>query len=172
MLTHARNVLGDCHLALELLEEETDSQRWRTRWVGAVALVRAVGHVLDKGDGVDPAARVAVNAAYRKWKDCPHRYRIFHGSIEKERNLILKQYEFNTFPNEAVPLVVVARSMSPGGDGVAEYAEVFDIKENLYRPLVSGFWEGEDARDVYVEALEWWEAQLAEIESAIMERRA
>ena len=48
MTQHARTVLDDCRLALQLLEEETDPQRWRIHWVAALALVRAVGHVLDR----------------------------------------------------------------------------------------------------------------------------
>ena len=51
MTARARIVLEDCRLALQLLEEETDLRRWRLHWVAAVALVRAVGHVLEKVDG-------------------------------------------------------------------------------------------------------------------------
>ena len=50
-------VLEDCRMALTLLEEERDYRRWRVHWAAAVALVRAVGHVLDKVDGKDPVRK-------------------------------------------------------------------------------------------------------------------
>jgi hypothetical protein len=65
MTAHASQVLADCRTALQLLEEEKDLQRWRIHWVAALALVRAVGHVLDKMDGSDAAA---ARAAYKNWK--------------------------------------------------------------------------------------------------------
>jgi hypothetical protein len=68
MTAHARQVLGDCRTALRLLEEEKDLQRWRIHWVAALALVWAVGHVLDKMDGSDAAIAAAARAAYKNWK--------------------------------------------------------------------------------------------------------
>ena len=43
-------------------------------------------------------------------------------------------------------------------------AEVFQLDENIYRPIIDGFREGDDARDVYREALDWWDAELSFIE--------
>lgn len=68
MMTRAQTVLDDCRVALQLLEEEKDLQRWRVHWVAALALVRAVGHVLDKVDGADPAIGAAAREAYKRWK--------------------------------------------------------------------------------------------------------
>lgn len=56
MTEAARKVLEDCKAALDMLDEEGDEQRWRVLWAGAMALVRAVGHVLQKIDGEDPTA--------------------------------------------------------------------------------------------------------------------
>lgn len=60
----ARQVLADCRLCLEMLEQEQDLARWRIHWAAAVALARAVGHVLDKVDcrsmpGLQALARAA-----------------------------------------------------------------------------------------------------------------
>lgn len=43
MTRAARTVLADCEIALELLEDQEDEGRWRVHWVGAIALIRAVG---------------------------------------------------------------------------------------------------------------------------------
>ena len=63
MTAAARKVLADCEVALEMLEEEEDEQRWRVLWAGAMALLRAVGHVLQKVDcqsalNIDPPSAV------------------------------------------------------------------------------------------------------------------
>ena len=54
MTFKARQVLDDCELALEFLEQATTDQIWRVHWFAAVALIRTVGDVLDKVDGLNP----------------------------------------------------------------------------------------------------------------------
>ena len=39
------------------------------------------------------------------------------------------------------------------------------LDENLFRPIETGFGAEEDARDVYREALQWWDAELSRIEA-------
>ena len=149
----ARRVLADCSLAHRMLEDERDVDRWRVVWVGAVALIRAVGHVLDKVDGSEPKLRTASRAAFARWKDGGSDS-IFTEFIDAERNTILKEYGFRTDLEADVPVVVEHD----------ECAEWFSLDENLFRPMVDGYGAGEDARDVYLEAIKWWERQLAEIE--------
>jgi hypothetical protein len=43
-------------------------------------------------------------------------------------------------------------------------ADIIPIGDNIYRPLVDGIREGDDARDVLSEAIDWWEAELRAIE--------
>jgi hypothetical protein len=43
-------------------------------------------------------------------------------------------------------------------------AEVHSIPGVLYHPIVEGPWQGEDARDVYEQAMEWWDQQLTDLE--------
>jgi len=51
MTITARKVLDDCNVALkDLNTREAWGNTFRTRWVSAIALLRAVGHVLDKRD--------------------------------------------------------------------------------------------------------------------------
>lgn len=49
--------------------------------------------------------------------------------------------------------------------------QVAPIGDNIYRPLLSGFREGDDARDVLSDAIEWWEVELAEIAGAAADKR-
>jgi hypothetical protein len=129
MTQHARTVLNDCRTALQLLEEETDLQRWRIHWVAALALIRAVGHVLDKVDGRDPQVSAAARAAYKKWKSEAPEHEIFREFVERERNSILKEYEFNVHPGDQVQVAVVATLKRVSDGAPLHTARVFPIGE-------------------------------------------
>jgi len=46
-------------------------------------------------------------------------------------------------------------------DGEIKHEQhVVELDENIYRPMVEGAWEGDDARDVLQEAINWWEEEL------------
>ena len=167
MTVGARQVLADCEIVLEMLESEDNLKRWRVHWVGALALLRAVGHVLVKVDGEDKERRRVIDAAYRRWKTSRGTHAIFWEFIEEERNNVLKEYQFNLHPMEDVNVVVVASVRHPKTGEVAQIPQVIPIGENIYRPILGGFSEGNDARDVYREALDWWNKQLTEIESEL-----
>lgn len=160
MTTGAKAVLNDCRVALGMLEDEIDTQRWRVHWVGAVALIRAVGHVLDKVDGKSNAelGRLA-NARFTRWKLGAGDNRIFVQFIDRERNSILKQYAFGVDTSETVPVAVV--SIAQGG--LPNAARAFNLDENLFRPVIWGD-AVEDARDLYSHAIEWWQRELDEID--------
>jgi hypothetical protein len=165
----ARQVLEDCRLALSMLEEETDLARWRVHWAAAVALVRAVGHVLDKVDGEDRVLKRLALAAFRSWKSEAQEHEIFREFIEKERNSILKEYQFRHHPLEEVEVAVSFTLQHPETGEKLQMGDTFPIGDNIYRPLLEGFREGDDARDVLSDAIDWWEIQLRRIEA---ERRA
>jgi hypothetical protein len=166
MTTRARLVLEDCRLALQLLEDETDLRRWRLHWVAAIALIRAVGHVLDKVDGKSPAVRAAARAAYARWTGDVPEHEIFREFIERERNIILKEYDFNLHPGEQVEITIPVELRRVSDGALVEAAGIFPIGDNIYRPLLGGFREGDDARDVLSDAITWWDEQLAAVEKA------
>jgi len=153
---HARQVLADCRLVHGMLEDEIDPDRFRVLWVGALSLLRAVGHVLAKVDGTEPRLKAASDAAFKRWKDASQNHAIFTDFIEKSRNLVLKEYGFQIDLRQTVPVLVL-----DGSDN-----EHFNLDENIFRPLVDGYGSGEDCRDIYAFALEWWDNQLKEIEVA------
>lgn len=172
MTARARLVLEDCRLALQLLEDETDLRKWRLHWVAAIALIRAVGHVLDKVDGKSPAIRMASRAAYKRWTGDAREHEIFREFIEKERNIILKEYDFNLHPGEEVQVAIPVTLQRVSDGMIVEAATVFPLNENIYRPLMDGCREGEDARDVLSEAIEWWEGELAAIDRSVQSARS
>jgi hypothetical protein len=107
MTTVARQVIADCEIALETLEAQRDLARWRVHWAGALALLRAVGHVLHKVDGADPKTRRLIDIAYDRWKAHRKENAIFWEFIEQERNDILKEYRFNLHPLDHVDVAVM-----------------------------------------------------------------
>jgi hypothetical protein len=167
MTTVARQVLADCVIALEMLEAEQDLARWRVHWAGALALLRAVGHVLHKVDGADLKVRRQIDIAYDRWKSQRTENAIFWEFIEQERNNILKEYRFNLHPLDHVDVAVMVTAKQSETGKIVKIPETIPIGENIYRPVVDGYSEGDDARDVYQEALDWWKAELAAIERAI-----
>jgi len=151
-------------MALSLLEEEADTQRWRIHWAAAVALIRAVGHVLDKVDGEDPFIKKAAGAAFKEWKRADPKHEIFREFIERERNNLLKEYRSDVHPLAEVALAIELTAQPVDGGPPVRFAHVAEIGENIYRPLLDGPWEGDDARDVLSAAIAWWERELAAIE--------
>ena len=170
MTYRARDVLADCRIALTMLEEEPDPQRWRIQWAGAMALTRAVGHVLDKVDGADPVLKQVSNEFFKKWKTEPE-HEIFTSFIERERNGVLKEYAGDVHPLDEVPVVLQAVAIPPGGGEPKMIGDVMTLDENLYRPLLDGPWQGIDCREVLGEALDWWEEQLGQIDNEVRVRR-
>ncbi len=171
MTIQARTALNDCKLALELLEEEKDFARWRVLWVSAITLCRLVGHVLEKVDAQDSAEKKLVNDAYKEWKGDTPQHEIFREFIEKHRNTLLKEYEFNQHPMEAVPVAVEFLAQNPETGETWVNRQVANLDENIYRPLLGGYREGDDARDVLGEAINWWEDQLDTLENKIYAHR-
>ena len=152
MTTTARKALIDLIHAHEMLEGEEDAKRFRVLWVAAISLARAIGHVLAKIDAVSsPKLRSAISDTYSDWKKNPSKNVIFFEFIDHERNSVLKEFEFG-FMSGPINVVVIADS------------GVHSIAENLFCPLGSGPYAGEDCRDILAEAIKWWELQLTQIE--------
>ncbi|MFL7905269.1 hypothetical protein ACJ41P_29350 [Azospirillum argentinense] len=116
-------------------EEHTE---WRLLWVAGIALLRTIGHVLAKVDGAASSAhKQAVDHAWARWKADTTANAIFWDFIEKERNNLLKTYEFGA-------------KISKGDNG--------------YFVEFSG---GEDAFQLFREAVYWWRHQLITIEDQL-----
>lgn len=159
---HARDVLQDCRVALALLEDEPRESEWRVHWIAAVTLLRSVGHVLSKVDGgISPKVRATADSLFAEWKGSAPEHEIFREFIEDERNNILKEYSF------AVSEGPVELGLVFGDVGGPVATEVVTIRENVYRPMSHGFYEGEDGRTLIEMAIDWWERQLTAIDEAV-----
>ncbi|WP_163009210.1 hypothetical protein [Pseudomonas viridiflava] len=158
---NARRVLSDVEVVREKLEDETGFIEWRLQWVTAIVLIRAVGHVLNKVDGnVTPIVRTLASELHRRWKTGGENDAIFRDFIEQERNSILKEYEFGMSEGPVPVSVTMVHAVT---------GELFEqraaIGENVYRPMWSGPYEGEDGRTLLDEAISWWRVQLDWIDS-------
>lgn len=144
MTLKAREVLSDCKSLLEDLYKEQRSDLWRPRWAGLVALLRSVGHVLDKVDGENsPEARDVVDSAWQELNRRTPEPKIFWDFIEEERNNILKLYAFGPRGNITI---------HPGGPTTFEFF------------MRSGEFKGKDPLQLCGEAIEFWEEYLADID--------
>lgn len=161
----ARAVLGDCRIALEMLDREADHDRWRVHWAGAVALIRAVGHVLDKVDGQHSSVKAAAKAAFACWKSDDPEHAIFREFIEAERNNILKRYESKVHPLPDVPVAIILTLVNPKTGETKQIGIDELLGENIFKPMVEAYGEGNDARDIYREAIAWWERELDAIDA-------
>lgn len=151
MTITAKKVLDDLKKSYELLETEENAQNFRILWVASASLARAIGHVLDKVDKkVSPELAHVISSLYQTWKSNPGDNKIFFEFINNERNLVLKEYEFGFLSG---PINI---TIPPEG-------EEFKLDENLFCPMSSGHYEGEDCRDVLKMAIAWWEQQLSTI---------
>lgn len=160
-VSRARLVLQDAIHIRQKLEDETSVIEWRLGWILAVVLLRAVGHVLVKVDGdADPAVASVAKGCFSRWR-FGNEHSIFRDFIERERNSILKEYD-TEMTEGPVSLISVPQSF----DGTDTTSETV-LGENIYRPLADGPFAGEDGRTILDDAIDWWAAQLAEVDRQV-----
>ncbi|MBZ0106945.1 MAG: hypothetical protein K8H84_15110 [Sulfuricella denitrificans] len=148
MTRQARLVLDDCRGALEELTDGVHDARWRRRWVAAMVLLRAVGHVLDNVDSQrDPKMQAAIADAWMQLKRRKPEPTIFWQFIYDERNNVVKEYLVGAGHNITV---------YPGADRPADYQYVIN----------TGPYKGRQQREVIAEAIKWWEQYLDAIDAA------
>jgi hypothetical protein len=168
----ARDVLDDCKLALHDFEEalhDFEEARptpfWRTRWVGLVALLRSVGHVLEKVDGAqnDQWKNAVKDAWDRVNRTKPDDPKILWAFIDEERNNILKAYQMGARLNTTFrpgPLVL--------GFSDSTVRQILQkTGPTTHEPVMrSGSYGGSDALALCREAIAFWEKYLSEVEAA------
>lgn len=157
----ARSVLRDVVLVRTQLEDEIDSTQWRLQWLLVIVLLRAVGHVLIKVDGKsDTRVKTIADVFFMHWKK-DDEHHIFSKFIELERNSIIKEYSTQMTDG---PVPVTVNLQSANGSYCVQN---FLIDENIYRPIDGGYYDGEDGRTLIDIAINWWNAQLDEIDRQV-----
>ena len=158
----SRDVLSDCKRAVEDFEAAGPTPYWRTRWTAVVALLRSVGHVLDKIDGAQsPEWRRVVDEAWFRLKQTKPEPRVLWEFIEAERNNVLKAYEVGAQLTVTVRPGPAVLSFS---DSIAAYQKSDATSYESF--MQSGFYGGRNALAVCREALDFWEKFLNEVETA------
>ncbi|MEO9684311.1 MAG: hypothetical protein ABJF86_05255 [Tateyamaria sp.] len=146
----AETALEKCVVAYEMLEDEGDETKWSIIWIGAMALIRSVGETLDKTDGRNEdglrnSLGLVQEPFFREhWKSDP----MFTDFIKGERDMVVHSSSSTVSKQESISLVVLTGK------------EQFKITPDLFRPIVSGYFFNEDARDVYEMAINWWSDQI------------
>jgi hypothetical protein len=96
----ARNVLDDCRYALTELRNDPQGAAYRVRWFGALAMLRAVGHVLRKVDAKSSPHLEQANSAW--WDNLQIARPAIWQFIDDDRNALLKEYDYRAAQNVTV----------------------------------------------------------------------
>ena len=145
----ARRALRDAYRAKDELSTALCSDNFATirlRWITAITILRAVGHILRNIDASrSPALQSAVEASWKRWNSQPFQHLIFHEFIEKERNNILKEYRSSVFPSPS--------EKQNSLDAPEIYSTIL-VGDRSYSPL-----------EAINSSIKWWEAELSHIEA-------
>jgi len=164
MTAAARLVLADCEDALRDLEESDSGPMWRRRWVAVLALLRAVGDVLDKVDGRANRRLAEVLKRERKQLAASKpKPQIYWNFIRDERNFVLHEYKFRAFPYaRGTGTELAVRSRVSGKMMIAKGNNDHELHITL---LLDGPFKGQREVDVVAEAIQWWKAYLDRIDA-------
>ena len=134
----------------------------RRRWVALVALLRAVGHVLEKVDGPVgcQARRQAIASGYQALK----RTEIFNDFIESQRNSVLKEYEFPR--EEPGEVAQVYSDAAPDLNGRILAGSKLKIRIGETDLLADGPFRGQERAAVARRAIDALHRYLADVELA------
>jgi len=127
----------------DVADGDEELPEWRLYWVAGIALLRTIGHVLAKVDAKSSAQHSqAIDNLWRRFNADREGSWIFWEFIEKERNNLLKTYSFGA-------------QLAPDEDG--------------YRVE---FADGQDAFQLFRQAIYWWRHQLMELEDTLSQAPA
>lgn len=88
----AREVLEWCRYGHKKMRSNPTGEEWVLIWAGTIALLRAVGHVLEKEDAKsDARLKKAQSYWWNTLKATKPNPSIFWQFIEEDRNLLLKE---------------------------------------------------------------------------------
>jgi len=148
-MDNAYKALGDAEYVLELLEEcEDDKRYFRILFVACMTLLKTIGQVL-VSKNADPIVKKTALELYSEHKANEDDHKIFFRFIERERGLIIHEYDVN-LPEYDFPLVLIQ------GDKATQF-----YIGDLYHPLAEDDYFGnEDVRDLIQKAIDWWKNQL------------
>ncbi|MCB0272650.1 MAG: hypothetical protein KDD46_06530 [Bdellovibrionales bacterium] len=147
----ARVVLNDLKKALNELRDDLPEQDWRIKWLGICTLARSVGYVLEKIDAKNFGIEDFVKNQWITIK----KEDIFSQFIEKNRNLILKQYEFSM---QREP-VGIGGIITQAGDRLVTTQDFNVLKGTFFKDSLP--------KESMEEVCQWWDKKLNTVEEFI-----
>src|SRR4051794_37275513 len=163
----AKQVLSRCEYFRDRLRENPTGVAFLAQFSGCLALLRSVGHVLQKVDAVSSRTLGANQAKW--WADLNASHsepKIFWRFIEEDRNLILKESDIRAGQSVTVVLTgVEAPGLVAGEKPEPKAMLTKTMPEASYSYHMNrGDFTGRDPRDLIDEAIAWWHEQISKIE--------
>ena len=146
-INRAHEALRDSEYTLQLMETCEDIRVFRIYYIACLTLLRTVGQVLIC-DSADKDTRRAAIDHFNKLKLEKDEHSIYFNFIQKERDVIIHEYEVNLSEYDQIVSYSDSNKISSYNLG------------SLYRPLVDMQFEGADVRDLIISAISWWKTQL------------
>lgn len=145
----------DCKYGIHKLQKEpTSFFDWKVEWAGICSLLRASIHLMDKDakSCMPKKLRDELVSVWDRIKRDRSQHKIFWEFIYKERNNILKQYDFSAYAALLLPDGTIRERRS------LLHAMSDGEKETLI--IRGGEYDGRLALDVALEAAEWIESTI------------
>jgi hypothetical protein len=149
----ARAVLDRCRHAHQKMGSKPTVPDWVLIWVDTIALLRAVGHVLER----DAESDARLKQAHRAWLNTRKKPNppIFWDFIQ---NALLKEAELAVEHSVTITL-------PPSEGTIPRHAPQPPPPPPIHNyKMKSGRFAGQDPCDLVRNAIEWWEKQLDDIE--------
>lgn len=155
----ARIVWHDTREAYDEVEKAVslgDRALFRRRWVAAITLLRAIGHVLNGADKkLHPTLAPAIAEFMNTTKEVP----IFRDFIHKARNATVKEYRSSLYGKWD--------TSSPMSRQPVRSGEQID-SELVFRDDDA---DDKDLNDLFAEAMRWWDQVLKNFERQLREEQ-
>ena len=134
---------------------------WRRRYLTAISVIRAVGHILKNVESKkSPAHKQAIQEAWNRIKG----RQLFTRFIKADRDSILKEY-FALTELKLKGGAFAVRDDEGNRVGIEQRKEISLVVSN-------GHYKGKDAISLFDEAIEFWETEIDRIERRVAELNA
>lgn len=147
----------DCTFAIEELRNERVSlSSWKVKWAGICSLLKASIHLMRAKDAkscMPETLRRELIEVWHRLGSERSKYKIFWEFIDKERNNILKEYDFSAY-------AVVLADDGSVSNATPTLLRILSEGEKEALVIRGGAYDGRLALDVASEAAQWIEETL------------
>jgi hypothetical protein len=138
---------------------------WIVKWAATLTFIRTVGEALKN---VDAQKYPAIGKARQRWKQSrdPDGLPIYNSFIKGDSNRLLHQANVDAGQSAMVFIQGVSATGRAGGEDTApNRAEVHPPPPLFTYHMNGGPFDGRDPRDIFQEAVDWWQQQIEDIET-------